>query len=135
MVLVLAASMVLRLADWTLKVVVYEPAVLSPATGTTAAFTIPVRFNGDTVRTMAGYYPDGTYSAPDDWTAYKQYGYVFDPEEATGTIKMQTNLQGVLREGPVVLAFTFDSGTTVTYTLTRTGDHITGTPGGELPTG
>lgn len=121
-----------RGADWTFKVVVYEPAVLSAATGTTAAFTIPVRFNGDTVRTMAAVYPDGTYPAPDDWTAYKQYGYVFDPDEPTQTIKVQTNLLGALREGPVVLAFTFDSGTTVTYTLTRTGDQITGTPGGEL---
>lgn len=122
-----------RGADWTIKVVVYEPAVLSPTTGTTAAFSIPVQFNGDTVRTMAAAYPDGTYPAPDDWTPYKQYGSVFDPDEPTRTIKLQTNLLGALREGPVVLAFTFDSGTTVTYTLTRTGDQITGTPGGELP--
>jgi len=48
--------------------------VLSAATGTTSALTIPTQFNGDTLSMMHSVYADGTNAGPANWTPYQAYG-------------------------------------------------------------
>ncbi|MFD6771265.1 cellulase family glycosylhydrolase, partial [Micromonospora chalcea] len=45
---------------WQISVVSYDPPTQSAATGTTGAFAVPTRFNGDELATMEAKYTDGS---------------------------------------------------------------------------
>ncbi|RRJ64042.1 cellulase [Paenibacillus oralis] len=113
--------------DWRLKVYVYDTPVLSSASGTTEAFTIPAAFNGNLVATMEAVYADGSNAGPQNWTSYKEFGYTFMPDYETGVIKLQPEFWREVNNGEVTLKFHFWSGEIVTYKAVKSGTSVTGT--------
>lgn len=112
--------------DWRMKVCVYDTPILSDAAGTTDAFTIPVRFNGNQLATMEAFYADGSFAGPQNWTSYKEFGYTFMPDLASGQIKLLPEFFKEVKDGEVTLKFHFWSGEIVSYKLTKTGTAVKG---------
>ncbi|MGG6310928.1 cellulase family glycosylhydrolase [Paenibacillus macerans] len=112
--------------DWRFKVIVYDTPVLSDTAGTTDAFAVPVRYNGNQLATMEAVYADGTNAGPQNWTPYKEFGYTFMPDSAAGQIKLLPEFFKEVKDGEVTLKFHFWSGEIVSYKLTKTGSAVTG---------
>lgn len=113
---------------WTLRVINQETPVLQAASGTTASFVIPTAFTGDLLATMEARYADGSNAGPQNWTSYKEFDVTFRPDHAAGTITLTPEFFAEVNDGTVNLTFHFWSGDTVTYTLTKSGSTVTGTP-------
>lgn len=113
---------------WTLRIINQETPVLRAASGTTGSFAIPTSFTGDLLATMEATYADGSNAGPQNWTSYKEFDVTFRPDYAAGTITLTPELFAEVNDGTVHLTFHFWSGDVVTYTLTRTGTTVTGTP-------
>jgi hypothetical protein len=77
---------------------------------------------------MEAKYADGSNAGPQNWTSYKEFDVAFAPDYAAGTIKLTPAFFAEVNDGTVNLTFHFWSGDTVTYTLTKTGTEVTGTP-------
>ncbi|GLW30782.1 cellulase family glycosylhydrolase [Actinoplanes regularis] len=119
-----------RGVPWRLDIISYDTPVLSAATGTTDAFSLPAAFNGDRLATMTATYADGSNAGPHGWTPYKEYDAAFSPDYAANGIKLTPGFFAEVNDGsPVTLTFIFWSGATVTYQVTRTGNAVTGTAG------
>ena len=115
---------------WRLDVRTYDAPTLAAATGTTDAFAIPAVFTGDLLATMEAVYANGSGNAgPQNWTSYKQFGVAFNPDYAAGTVALPAAFFAEVTDAtPVTLTFHFWSGTTLTYTVTRNGSAVTGSP-------
>ncbi|MFD6662441.1 cellulase family glycosylhydrolase [Micromonospora chalcea] len=113
---------------WQISVVSYDPPTQSAATGTTGAFAVPTRFNGDELATMEAKYTDGSPAGPANWTPYKEFWTHFQPDYAANTIILKPEFFAEVDDGPVTLTFHFWSGTQVTYRIVRSGDTVTGSP-------
>ena len=117
-------------APWRISVVAYDEPSAADATGTTDAFAIPTRFNGDRLATMESVYDDGTAAGPADWTAFQEFGSAFQPDYDGGVIAMPPAFfEAVEDDRPVTLTFHFWSGATVAYQVTESGGTVTGTAG------
>jgi hypothetical protein len=103
--------------------------VLSDAAGTAASLVIPTAFNGDRLATMEAKYADGTNAGPQNWTSFKEFGRAYAPDYTSGEITLPAAFFNEVHDGTVILTFHFWSGATVTYTVTRAGDTVTGTAG------
>ncbi|MGW0503899.1 cellulase family glycosylhydrolase [Micromonospora sp. NPDC003241] len=115
---------------WRIDIVTYDPPVLSNATGTTSAFTIPTQFRGDQLATMEAKYADGSNAGPHDWTSYKEFDVAFAPDYAANRIALTSTFFGDVRDGaPVTLTFHFWSGARATYRVTKSGTAVTGVIG------
>jgi hypothetical protein len=113
---------------WDVNVITHDTPVLQDATGTTDSLVIPAAFKGDRLATMEAVYADGTNAGPQDWTPYKEFGYAFSPDYAAGEITLPAEFFAEVNNNSTVnLTFHFWSGTTVEYTLTRSGTTVTGT--------
>ena len=113
---------------WTLRIINQETPVLQAASGTTASFAIPASFTGDLLATMEAKYTDGSNAGPQNWTSYKEFDVAFRPDYDAGTITLTPEFFAEVNDGTVNLTFHFWSGDTLTYTLTKTGTTVTGTP-------
>lgn len=114
---------------WRVNITTYDTPVLTGATGTTSSFVIPTAFRGDRLATMEAKYADGSYAGPHSWTSYKEFAVAFMPNYATGEIALTSTFFNEVSDGaPVTLTFHFWSGTLVTYTVTKSGSTVTGTP-------
>ncbi|MFD6141614.1 cellulase family glycosylhydrolase [Promicromonospora sp. NPDC060271] len=113
---------------WTVRILNQETPVLQGASGTTGSFAIPTSFTGDQLATMEAKYADGTNAGPHSWTSYKEFDVAFAPDYPAGTIRLTPAFFAEVNDGTVNLTFHFWSGDTVTYTLTKTGTQVTGTP-------
>jgi endoglucanase len=113
---------------WTIRVINQKTPVLQNASGTTGSFAIPTSFTGDLLATMEAKYADGSNAGPQNWTSYKEFSYTFSPNYDAGTITLTPEFFAEVNDGTVNLTFHFWSGDTVTYTLTKTGTTVTGTP-------
>ena len=102
--------------------------MLQAASGTTESFAIPTSFTGDLLATMEAKYADGSNAGPQNWTPYKEFDVTFAPDYDAGTITLTPAFFAEVNDGTVNLTFHFWSGETKTYTLTKTGPTITGTP-------
>lgn len=112
---------------WRIDVITYDPPVLSNATGTTSAFTIPTQFRGDQLATMEAKYADGSNAGPHNWTSYKEFDVTFAPNYSGNTIALKPEFFAEVNAGSkVTLTFHFWSGTTVTYYVTKSGTSVTG---------
>ncbi|WP_199546030.1 cellulase family glycosylhydrolase [Streptomyces sp. N35] len=112
---------------WRIQVRTYEKPVQANAAGTSDAFPIPTRFQGDTLATMESAYADGSAAGPLDWTPYQQFNTAFAPDYAQNTIKLTPAYLKTLKDGQrAKLTFHFWSGTTTTYYVTRSGNTVTG---------
>jgi endoglucanase len=120
-----------RGVPWKFRVITYDPPVTRAASGTTDSLVIPVSFNGDLLATMEATYADGSGNAgPQNWTPYKEFGRAFAPDYTAGTITLPATFFNEVNDGATVnLTFHFWSGTTVSYTVVRSGTQTTGTPG------
>jgi hypothetical protein len=120
-----------RGVPWKFRVITYDPPVTQAASGTTDSLVIPVFFNGDLLATMEATYADGSGNAgPQNWTSYKEFGRAFAPDYTAGRITLPATFFNEVNDGATVnLTFHFWSGTTVSYTVVRSGTQITGTPG------
>jgi endoglucanase len=115
---------------WDVNVITFDTPVLENATGTTSGLTIPTAFNGDELATMEAVYADGTNAGPNDWTSYKEFAIAFEPDYDAGEIALKEALFAEIKDNSTVnLTFHFWSGETLNYTLTRSGDTVTGTAG------
>ncbi|WP_435921951.1 cellulase family glycosylhydrolase [Paenibacillus sp. DYY-L-2] len=112
--------------NWNFKVIIYDAPVLSNATGTTEAFAIPTKFNGNQLATMEAVYAGGGNAGPQDWTSYKEFGYTFAPSFATDEIKLTPEFFKEVKDGEVMLKFHFWSGEIVDYKITKKGTEVTG---------
>jgi endoglucanase len=116
-----------RGVPWKFFVITYDTPVLSDAAGTAASLVIPAAFHGDRLATMEARYADGTNAGPQNWTSFKEFGRAYSPNHTTGEITLPAAFFNEVHDGTVVLTFHFWSGATLTYTLTRAGDTVTGT--------
>ncbi|MEU0112576.1 cellulase family glycosylhydrolase [Streptomyces bobili] len=113
---------------WNIDIVTNDVPVLSDATGTADAFTVPTRYRGNDLATMHATYADGTNAGPTDWTPFQEFNKAFSPDYPNGTIILTPEFLETLRDGePATLVFHFYSGSTVTYHVTKSGGSITGT--------
>ena len=107
--------------------VTHDRPVLSEATGTTGAFTIPTRYRGDVLATMHATYADGGNAGQTSWTPYQEFNKAFSPDYPNGGIVLTPEFLSALRDGePAKLVFHFYSGATVTYHVTKSGSTVTG---------
>lgn len=113
---------------WTVRVINHEAPVLGGASGTTSSFAVPTSFTGDLLATMEARYADGSNAGPQNWTSYKEFDVTFAPDYEAGTIALTPAFFAEVDDGTVTLTFHFWSGETTTYTLTKSGTEITGTP-------
>jgi endoglucanase len=112
---------------WRFHVIASAPPVAQDATGTTTELAVPVAFNGDQLATMEAVYPDGTPAGPQDWTTYKEFATAFSPDYEAGRIVIPEAFFAAMDDNSTVhLTFHFWSGTTVEYTLERSGATVTG---------
>jgi hypothetical protein len=114
-------------APWQIDVITYDPLGLSDASGTADAFAVPTEFHGDRLATMEAEYGDGSNAGPANWTSYQEFNASFSPNYETGTITLTSSFLDSLKDGvPVALTFHFWSGGTATYSVTKSGESITG---------
>lgn len=117
-------------APWRISVIAYDAPSAADATGTSEAFAIPTRFNGDRLATMASVYEDGTAAGPTNWTPFQEFGSAFQPDYEEGVISMPPAFfDAVDDDRPVTLTFHFWSGATVSYQVVESGGVVTGTVG------
>ncbi len=115
--------------DWNFYVTVHRTPVLGASNGTAAEFSIPTDFGGDKLATMEAVYVSGGNAGPNDWTSFKEFESTFSPDYANGRIVLRPALLDTLRDGePVTLTFYFWSGDKLTYTITKTGENVSGQP-------
>ncbi len=113
---------------WRIDVVTFDPPVLSSASGTTAAFTIPTQFRGDQLATMEAKYSDGSFAGPHNWTSFKEFDVTFAPNYSANNIALKPEFFAEVTDArPVTLTFHFWSGNQITYTITKSGSSVTGT--------
>lgn len=116
-----------RGVPWHINVITNDTPVVSDATGTTASFAIPTRFNGDVLATMEAKYADGSGAGPASWTSYQEFTTAFAPDYPNGAITLTPAFFDALTDGArVTLTFHFWSGALVTYYVTKTGTTVTG---------
>ncbi|HEY0944555.1 MAG TPA: cellulase family glycosylhydrolase, partial [Opitutaceae bacterium] len=85
------------------------------------ALVIPTAFNGDVLATMEARYvadPNFPYPGPTNWTAFKLYGDVYQPNYADNTITIKKEFFAETTNEAVDLTFHFWSGKKVSYRLT-----------------
>ncbi|WP_208589873.1 cellulase family glycosylhydrolase [Gracilibacillus suaedae] len=111
--------------DWDIEVEVYQTPELEETEGTTSEFLIPTRFNGDQLATMEAYYQDGSFAGPQNWTAFKEFGYAFAPDYEEGFIELKDSFFNEVEDGEVDLTFHFWSGETIDYTVVKDGESVT----------
>ncbi|MBV6699689.1 cellulase family glycosylhydrolase [Kitasatospora aureofaciens] len=112
---------------WKLFVRSYDKPTMADATGTLDGLTIPTRFNGSLMANVQSTYADGTAAGPASWTTYQTFdNYRADYGANTTTVKPDF-LKSVKDGAPATLTFRFWTGDTVTYTVTRSGNTVTGT--------
>ena len=108
--------------------ITYDTPMLSNATGTTSAYTIPTQFRGDQLATMEAKYADGSGAGPNNWTTYKEFETTFSPNYTGNTISLKPALFEAVNDGAkVTLVFHFWSGATINYYVTKSGTSVTGT--------
>ncbi|MFC8907214.1 cellulase family glycosylhydrolase, partial [Micromonospora sp. NPDC057140] len=109
---------------WRINIITYDRPILSNATGTTSAFTIPTQFRGDQLATMEAKYADGSNAGPHDWTSFKEYDVTFKPDYPGNSIALTSDFFAAVNDNaPVTLTFHFWSGEKVTYKVTRSGGN------------
>jgi len=113
-------------ADWKLHIVQYERPKLSSARGIRSSFDIPAQFNGDRLATMEAAYAAGGNAGPDEWTAYKEFGRSFKPNEEGTLIALTKEFFDQVRDGEVLLKLHYWSGEVVDYRLTIEGNNVSG---------
>ncbi|WBP84753.1 cellulase family glycosylhydrolase [Kitasatospora cathayae] len=112
---------------WQLNIRSYDKPAMSDATGTLDGLTIPTRFNGSLMANVQSTYADGTAAGPASWTTYQTFdNYRPDYTANTTTVKPDF-LKSLKDDAPVTLTFRFWTGDTVTYTVTKSGNTVTGT--------
>ncbi|HEU5130142.1 MAG TPA: cellulase family glycosylhydrolase [Glycomyces sp.] len=118
-------------APWRISVISYDAPVVQDASGTAEELVVPAAFNGDQLATMEAVYADGSGNAgPQDWTSYKEFSYTFEPDYDAGAIVLKANFFADVADGKeVTLTFHFWSGETLSYTVTKSGNTVTGSAG------
>lgn len=116
---------------WTFFVHHQAAPELGAASSTkSGALVIPTAFNGDVLATVEARYvaaPNYPYPGPAEWTAFKLYGDVYQPDYANNTITIKKEFFAATSNEAVDLTFHFWSGQRVNYRLTFEpgGDIIT----------
>ncbi len=117
-----------RGVPWQINIVTNAQPTLSAATGTTSSFTIPTQFNGDQLSMMKSVYADGSNAGQATWTPYQAYGTSFSADYPNSAIVLPSAYLDSLTDGQrVTLTFSFWSGATATYYVTKSGTTVTGT--------
>ncbi|MEL7977150.1 cellulase family glycosylhydrolase [Isoptericola sp. F-RaC21] len=113
---------------WRIHVIAADTPVLSDAMGSVAeGVSIPTQFRGDRLATMASVDAAGQPVGPQSWTPFQEFDASFAPDEEAGAVLLRPDYLATLPDGaPVSLTFHFWSGDTVDYTVTRSGDTVTG---------
>ncbi|MBO9596417.1 MAG: cellulase family glycosylhydrolase, partial [Cohnella sp.] len=113
-------------ANWKLHIVHYDTPKLSSAKGIRSSFDIPAMFNGDRLATMEADYAAGGHAGPDGWTAYKEFGKSFKPNDDGTLVTLTKEFFEQVQDGEVLLKLHFWSGEVVEYRLTVEGNKVSG---------
>ncbi|WP_438432673.1 cellulase family glycosylhydrolase [Gorillibacterium sp. sgz500922] len=114
-------------ADWTFHLLSYKtPTTRSVEGGSRELFVLPVQFNGDKLATMETAYADGGNAGPDDWTPYKEFGKSFSPDYDNNLIQMPKAFFEQVKDGEIRVKLHFWSGAVLDYTMTVSGDAVSG---------
>ncbi|MGK5682902.1 cellulase family glycosylhydrolase [Actinoplanes sp. URMC 104] len=112
---------------WRINLISYDTPVAAAASGTTAAFAIPVTFRGDRLATMEAKYADGSNAGPQNWTSFKEFAYTFLPNYTANTVTLTPEFFAEVTDGAkVTLTLHFWSGAKLSYTVTKSGSTVTG---------
>ncbi|MCG8925812.1 cellulase family glycosylhydrolase [Lentzea sp. CC55] len=112
---------------WRINLITHDTPVLSAATGTTSAFSIPTNFRGDVLATMEAKYADGSNAGPHNWTSFKEFDRTFAPDYTTGATTLTPEFFAEVNDNArVTLTFHYWSGATATYHVTKSGSAVTG---------
>ncbi len=120
-----------RGVPWKINVISYAPVTQAAATGdTTSGLVIPTQFNGDQLAQMEAKYADGSGAGEASWTTFQEFGVAYVPNQAGNTITMTPDhFLNAIKDGvPVTLTFYYWSGAKTTYTVTKSGTTVTGSP-------
>ncbi|WBP84754.1 cellulase family glycosylhydrolase [Kitasatospora cathayae] len=124
------ANIQVRYSDgvpWQLNIRSYDKPTMANATGTLDELTIPSWFNGSLMANVQSTYADGTAAGPASWTTYQSFDN-YRPDYTANTTTVKPDFLKSLKDGaPVTLTFRFWTGDTVTYTVTKSGNTVTGT--------
>ena len=112
--------------DWTEYLAYSSIPVLSPGTGTTSRFSIPVDFKGDRLEKTVSKDIKGNVVSNNSWWQYLQYDSEFTADYKAGLINMLGDYFKVAKDGSYNLTFTFYSGKVIEYNITVSGTSVTG---------
>jgi len=115
-------------APWTFYVISYDTPQLEDSEGTTDSFAIPATFHGDRLATMEAVYEGGGNAGPHNWTPFKEYGATFEPNDEASAIILKPAFFDETNDGTIHLKLHFWSGEVLSYSLTKIGKIVTGTP-------
>jgi endoglucanase len=115
-------------SDWHQYLIKYAAPILSPATGTTSNFIIPVNFNGANLRRASAYDASGNRIGPNSWWPYCQFGGEFSADYNSGNISISSSFfnDSSVKDGTIKFTFEFYDGEVINYTLVKSGTNITG---------
>ena len=77
---------------------------------------------------MEAKYADGSNAGPQNWTSYKEFDHTFAPDYDAGTITLKPEFFAEVNDGHGDPHVPLLERHTKTYTVTKTGATITGTP-------
>lgn len=129
-------------ADWTIDLRVVGKAELIDYTASLKDFAIPVDYKGNQLITLEAFYSDGSGPAgPQNWTSYKEFGYVFSPDYDNNKLTLVYdewhNVSRLFNETElnkdVTLRLHFLNGQTVDYFVIHDGETVIGTSDTKAP--
>ncbi|GEM04213.1 hypothetical protein HMI01_12010 [Halolactibacillus miurensis] len=122
-------------ADWTVDLFVSGKVTLKNHTAPIKDFAIPVNYQGNQLITLEAFYSDGSGPAgPQNWTTFKEFGYVFSPDYEDDVLTLiydeWNNISRLFNEveanKEVTLRLHFLNGETIDYFVTHDGTTVTG---------
>ncbi|WP_226667754.1 cellulase family glycosylhydrolase [Metabacillus litoralis] len=119
-------------ANWYFTIYNHDTPIVSDSSGAISDFSIPMQFNGNSLKTMeAIYVDDKSVAGPQNWTSYKEFGYAFAPSYEDNAITFPFGKDRFFKEieenRSVQLTFHFWSGEKVEYIIKKDGDTVVGT--------
>ncbi|MBM7539845.1 cellulase family glycosylhydrolase [Amphibacillus cookii] len=123
-------------AAWKVNLTVYDRPTVQANSGDYRTFHIPTQFNGDQLATMEALYLHGEAAGPQNWTTYKEFGYVFSPDYDQNRVVFTYNewdqhsrlFDEIRHNEPILIRLHFWSGEVIEYQVMRQGNTVTGSP-------
>lgn len=122
-------------AEWTVDLLVSGEVTLKDRTAPIKDFSIPVNYQENQLITLEAFYSDGSGPAgPQNWTSFKEFGYVFSPDYENDALTLFYDewnnasrlFSEVEQHKEVTLRLHFLNGETIDYYVTHDGTTVVG---------